>query len=132
MIEVRIPKEIREYEDKIFMGMTVRQLVTTLMSMIISVFLFTNLKYIINIDILSYIIIGFDCLVLSIGWVEYNGMKMEKFIFVYFEMYFFSQKRYYQDCNIYEGLNAELKKEMKKDIMINQKKERVRFAKKKK
>lgn len=115
MIEIEIPKEIKEFEDKILFGLTVRQLIATVIASVITIPMYFALKDIINKEILSYIIIFLDCIILSVGWVSYNGMRMEEFIIVFIEQTFFLQKRCYSDCNIYEGINKEVAKSYKVD-----------------
>ncbi len=115
MIEVIIPKEINEYEDKVMFGLTFRQIISTILSIVISIFLYTSLLNIINEEILSYLIIILDGAILSIGWVKYNGMRAEQFAFVFLEHNLYPQKRGYEDCNIYEGINNEVVKKFYKE-----------------
>lgn len=37
MIEIRIPKEIRTYKEKLFFGLTLRQLICTLIAVVVNV-----------------------------------------------------------------------------------------------
>ncbi len=123
MIEVRIPKEIKEYEDKIFFGLTVRQLISSIIAGVVSIFAYVYFLDYINEEILSYFIIIFDCFILSIGWVKYNGMRMEQFMFVFMEHMIYPQKRIYDDDNIFVSINKDVKKEFYKPLSI---KERIK------
>ncbi len=111
MVEVRIPKEIRDYEDKLVAGLTVRQVITTVIAGVISAIMYFKLKDIVGTEILSNVIMVIDCIILAVGWIEYNGMKMEKFALLFIEQNFFQQKRYYEELDINSYFIEEIKKE---------------------
>ena len=78
MIAVRIPEEIRKYKEKLAFGLTARQLICTIITGAICVPLYWNGKDIIPEDILGWAIIIIALPLLSIGYVKFNGVPMER------------------------------------------------------
>lgn len=81
-IEVRIPKEITEYREKIMFGMSVRQLVCAALAVALAVgmgFLLTKV-FGMTIDTASYGIILVVLPVLAIGFVRREDMPFEQYM----------------------------------------------------
>jgi len=80
MITVRIPEEIRKYKEKIMFGLTVRQLIATVIALIVCVPLYIFGRNYLSDDILSWLIIIIAVPLVSIGFFRINNMPMEKYI----------------------------------------------------
>lgn len=93
MIEVRIPKEIREYKEKLFFGLNLRQTITTGLAIAICVPLYIFGQKYINVEVLSWIIIAIAAPLVLIGYFNFNQMPFEKFILAWFRMNYNPQKR---------------------------------------
>lgn len=104
-ISVRIPDEVRTYKEKIVAGLTARQLICTILSLGICVPLYYFGKNIIPEDILSWAIIIIALPLLSVGFLKFHGLTMEKFFvaFLKFE-WFYPKKRVYRVSNVYREL----------------------------
>ncbi|HPT76754.1 MAG TPA: PrgI family protein [Defluviitaleaceae bacterium] len=102
MIAVRIPQEIRKYKEKILLGLTARQLLSTMIALIICVPIYFYGRGKISEDLLSWLIIILAIPFVSIGFFNFNGMPMEKFIvaFVKSEV-LYPQKRKYKSENAF-------------------------------
>jgi hypothetical protein len=79
MIEVRIPKEIRDYKEKIFLNMTVRQLVSIIVACGVSVLLYFKAGFIPD-KILNWLIVIVVLPIIFTGFFTYNEMYFEKFV----------------------------------------------------
>ena len=80
-IEVRIPKEIMEYKEKVLFGMSLRQLVCFSSAIVLSVGSYLLLTKVIGLsmDAASYVIIVESMPLLAIGFVKKNGFTFEKY-----------------------------------------------------
>lgn len=105
MIEVKIPKEIHDFKEAIVAGLNARQLVCVILTLLICIPL-----YIFGVDILGEDIASWLCIFVAlpcaaIGFFSYNGMPLEKFVFVWIKFNFICpQKRTYIVENFYEYL----------------------------
>ena len=81
-IEVRIPKEITEYKEKIMFGMSVRQLVCTVLAVVLAVGMGLLLTKVfgMTIDTASYGIILVVLPILAIGFIQREGMPFEQYM----------------------------------------------------
>lgn len=79
MIAVRVPEEIRKYKEKVAFGLTARQLICTIATLLICVPLYWYGRDFIMEDILAWLIIGIAVPLESIGFIKINGLPMEKF-----------------------------------------------------
>lgn len=100
MIAVRIPKEIRAYKEKLVAGLTLRQLLWTVIGFIICVptYLY-GIKYI-HEEILSWIVLIIASLCGGIGFISYHGMPLEKYFMAIGKQLIYPAHRKYitQDC----------------------------------
>ena len=112
MIEVRIPKEIKAYKEKLFYNLTLRQTVCSVLAISINVPLYYFGKEYISQDILSWIVLFVAVPIFLVGYFNYNGLNFEDFIKAVFKYNFlYPQKRKYKSENLFEIL---LKKEGEK------------------
>lgn len=96
MIEVKIPKEIRKYKEKIIGGFSIRQLLAFLVTGAIVSPIYIYLRKYIGDDITGYLIMIIAAPILLVGFYEKDGLPFEKYV-IYFLNYTFlvSQKRKY-------------------------------------
>ena len=79
-IEVRINKEVRDYQESIFFGLSLRQLVFSLLAVLVAVGVYFGLRSIVGSGE-----IGWICVLAAFpfalgGFFTYNGMTFEKFL----------------------------------------------------
>lgn len=104
-VEVKINKEIRNYTESVFFGLTLRQFVFSLLACIIAVILYFILKPYFAISELSWMCIlgATPCAVL--GFVTYNGMNAEQFIVQFIKSEILMPKDLkFQGNNYYDNL----------------------------
>ena len=81
-MEIEINKEIRNYNESIFFGLTLRQCIFSGMALIFSVLIYFILSPFLPIAIWSLICILAATPIAAIGFIKYNGMCAEEFIVV--------------------------------------------------
>lgn len=106
MIEIRIPKEIRTYKEKLFFGLNLRQLICTLIAIVINVPLYWYGRNVVGSDAASWIVIFVSMPLFLIGYFNYNGMTFEQFIKTVIQQeLIYPQKRKYITLNMFEVLS---------------------------
>jgi hypothetical protein len=81
-IEVRIPKEITEYREKIIFGLSGRQLLCFVIAIVLAVgsyILLTGVMHL-TMQVASYIVIIEALPLMAIGFVRKNGLPFEKYV----------------------------------------------------
>ena len=82
-MEVKINREIREYTENIFFGLSMRQFFFSLCACLVAVLLYFILKPYFGIETLSWVCILGAIPFALLGFVKYNGMTAEKFIWTW-------------------------------------------------
>ena len=101
-MEVKINKDIREFSESIFFGLTMRQFIFSLLACAIAIVLYFTLKPFFGIETLSWICILGAAPFAVLGFVKYNGMTAEKFIVAFIKSEFITPKRLtFKSKNIY-------------------------------
>ena len=79
-IEVRINKEVRDYQESVFFGLSLRHLVFALLAVLVAVGVYFGLRGVVGTSE-----IGWICVLAAFpfalgGFFTYNGMTFEKFL----------------------------------------------------
>ena len=82
-MEVRINREIREYTESMFFGLTMRQFIFTCLAIAASIISYFLLKPLIGIEAVSWVCMLAAVPFAVLGFVRYNGMPAEKFIWAW-------------------------------------------------
>lgn len=102
ILEIKINKEIRDYQEAVFMGLSLRQFLFSLLACGVAIGIYFGLKDVIGTETVSWLcIIGaFPFAVL--GFVKYHGMTAEKAIMAYIKSEMMMPRELKQKCtNIY-------------------------------
>ena len=111
MIEIRIPKEIKNYREKLFFGLTLRQCICAGLALLICVPLYIfGTKYLSQ-ETVSWAVIIIAAPLMLTGFFKYNDMTFETFAVEWFYSKFTTQKRVYS----YEPIFMELRNEYLSD-----------------
>ena len=131
-MEVKINKDIREFSESIFFGLTMRQFIFSLLACIVAVILYFLLKPFFGIETLSWICILGAAPFAVLGFVKYNGMTAEKFIIAFIKSEFIIPKRLtFKAKNIYaEVFKPTIEKNLKKGLIKPQNKHKEKKSKK--
>lgn len=112
-MEVKINREIREYTESIFFGLSLRQFLFSCGACIVALLLYFILKPYFGIETLSWVCILGAVPFAVLGFVTYNGMIAEKFLFAWLKNEFLIPKRLvFKPKNLYEQMlkNINMKK----------------------
>lgn len=102
MIEIRIPKEIRTYKEKLFFGLNMRQTLCSVLAIAINVPIYMYIRPYIGDDLAGWLIMFTAVPLFLIGYFNYNGMPFEQFIVCILRFQFLTpQKRKYKTENLY-------------------------------
>ncbi len=112
MIEIKIPKEITEYKEKLMFGLTVRQLISVVAALAVCVPLYIFGKDYLSDDVVGWIIMIIAIPIFAFGFFKYDGMPFEQFLLMlYRQKWVEPQKRKYEELTIFWICREELIKE---------------------
>ena len=111
MITVAIPKDIRDYKEKLIAGFTARQLVSSIAAVGICVPIYIYGKRYLPEDVISWIVILIAFPLGAIGFFKFNGMPAEKFVLCIFKYLLYPIKRIYKSSNCLRDWQEQSKKE---------------------
>lgn len=92
-MEVKINKDIREFSESIFFGLTMRQFIFSILACGITILLYFLLRNYLGIETLSWICILGASPFAALGFVKYNGMTAEQFIVAFIKSQFLMPKK---------------------------------------
>ena len=98
-MEVKINKDIREFSETIFFGLTMRQFIFSILACGIAILLYCLLRNYFGIETLSWICILGAFPFVALGFIKYNGMTAEKFIVAFIKSQFLMPKEISFDEN---------------------------------
>lgn len=82
-MEVKINREIRNYTESMFFGLSMRQFVFSILACGVAVGLYFILRPYLGLETLSWICILGAAPFAMLGFITYHGMKAEQFIWVW-------------------------------------------------
>ena len=115
-MEVKINKEIRDYTESIYFGLSLRQFIFSIAACLVAVVLYFVLKPYFGIETLSWLCILGAAPFAAIGFIKYNGMNAEEFVLAYIRSEFLTSKELtYKPTNFYYELLKDKVGDEKKD-----------------
>ena len=99
MLTAAIPKDIRDYKEKLIAGFTARQLISSIAAIGICVPIYVNGRNYLNENLISWIVIFIAFPLGAIGFFKFNGMPAEKFLLCIFRYFIYPIKRVYKNAN---------------------------------
>ncbi len=82
-MEVKINREIREYSESVFFGLSMRQLVCSALAILTAVGLYFLLKPYLGTEGVSWVCILGAVPFAALGFVKYHGMTCEQFLWAW-------------------------------------------------
>lgn len=123
-MEIKINKEIQNYTETIFFGLSMRQFIFSVLACGVAVLLYFLLREHLGIETLSWVCILGAVPFGILGFINYNGMTAEQFIIAWIKSEILMPKvLYFRPENFYDEI---LKEEYKKLEMEEKKSETVR------
>ena len=133
-MEGKINKDIREFSESIFLGLSLRQFIFSLLACVVAVILYFTLKPHLGLETVSWLCILGAIPFAVLGFVKYNGMTAEQFIVAFIKSEFIIPKRLtFKSKNIYaEIFKPTINKKLKQGILKPQHKHKEKKSKKQK
>lgn len=132
-MEVKINKEIRQYKENIFFGLTMRQFVCSVLACIVAVGIYFITKTIFNnTGTVSWLCIASAVPFALLGFVKYNGMTAEKFFIAWVKSEILTPKKLlFKPNNLYLDMYRQCKKGKRqtKKVKLDKKEKKSRKEK---
>ena len=117
-MEVKINREIRNYTEAVFFGLSLRQIIFSVCALAVSVGVFFLLKPTLGTETTSWICIIAASPFAALGFVKYNGMTAEKFIVAWVKSEFLTPKKLtFKSTNTYYELMKPVIEKKQKEAM---------------
>ena len=118
-MEVKINKEIREFSESIFFGLSLRQFIFSILACGVAIVLYFTLKPFFGIETLSWLCILGAAPFAALGFIKYNGMNAEEFVIAFLKNIVMMPKHLIFDAqNIYaEEFREVIDERMKQGIL---------------
>ena len=91
-MEVKINREIRNYTESMFFGLSLRQFIFSVLACGVAVGLYFLLKPYVGTETVSWVCILGAAPFAALGFVKYNGMTAEKAIYAWIKSEFLNAK----------------------------------------
>ena len=117
-MEVKINREIREYTEAVFFGLSLRQIIFSACALAVAVAGFFLLKPMLGTETTSWICILAAAPFAALGFVKYNGMTAEKAIYAWIKSEFLMPKKLvFHSTNVYYELMKPSIEQKQKEVL---------------
>ena len=132
-MEVKINKDIRQYSESIFFGLSLRQFIFSILACLVAVGLYFILKPYFGVETLSWVCILGAVPFAVLGFVKYNGMTAEQFIVAWFRSKFLMPSHFVFKSDNYYAMKYKpiIENNLKRDFIKNKKEHKDKKDKKK-
>ena len=112
-MEIKINREIRDYTESLFFGLSLRQFVFALLALLVAVGAYFGLKPYLGTETVSWVCILAAAPFAAMGFIKYNGLTAERFVWAWLCSEFLTPKTLtFKATNIYyEAMKPLLGKE---------------------
>lgn len=101
-MEVKINREIRDYTESMFFGLSLRQFLFSMAAVVVAVGLYFALRGFVGTETVSWMCILGAAPFAALGFIKYHGMTAEQFIWAWMKSEFIVPKRLtFHPTNIY-------------------------------
>jgi len=109
-LEVKINKEIRDYTESMFFGLSLRQFIFSVLACGVAVALYFVLRPYFGTETLSWMCILGASPFAALGFIKYNGMTAEQFVWAWIKSEFLMPKKltFLPDNLYYEALKPNI------------------------
>lgn len=132
-MEVKINKEIRNYTESMFFGLSLRQFIFSVLACSVAVGLYFLLRPRFGTETLSWVCILGAFPFAAMGFIKYNGMTAEQFVWAWIKSEFLMPKKlmFLPDNLYYETMKPTIEA-YEKGLATVRKKQKGRTSKQKK
>lgn len=92
LLEIKINKEIRDYQESIFMGLSLRQFIFAVLAVGVAIGVYFGLRNVLGTETVSWLCVVAAFPFAILGFVKYHGMTAEQFIRAYIQSEFLMPK----------------------------------------
>lgn len=112
---VKIPKEIEDYQEKIFFGLSARKLISFAAALVCAALVFVVCKFLIgmSVEVSGYLVMFAVIPPLAFGFFRKNGYYFEEYLPLLLRHYFGKKVRVY--CYDYDIMEGMMKKKNRKE-----------------
>jgi hypothetical protein len=115
-MEVKINREIRNYTESMFFGLSLRQFIFSVLACGVAVGLYFLLRPYVGTETVSWVCILGAAPFAALGFVKYNGMTAEKAIYAWIKSEFLMPKKLvFHSTNVYYELMKSSIEQKQKD-----------------
>jgi len=116
-LEVKINREIRDYTESLFFGLSMRQFIFSVLAVIVAIGIYFGLRNFFGTETVSWMCILGAAPFAALGFIQYHGMTAEQFLWAYVKSEFLMPKRltFYPTNIYYEALKPALEKHEKEE-----------------
>ena len=111
MLTASIPKDIRDYKEKLIAGLSARQLISSIAAIGVCVPLYIYGRKYLPEDVISWLVIIIAFPLGAIGFFKFNGMPAEKFVVCIITYMMYPIKRIYKSTNCLREWQEQTKKD---------------------
>jgi hypothetical protein len=117
-MEVKINREIRDYTESLFFGLSMRQFIFSVLAIGVDIGLYSGLKNVLGKETISWICILGAFPFAALGFIKYHGMSAEQFLWAYIKSEFLIPKKliFYPVNVYYEALKQAIEKHEKEEF----------------
>lgn len=127
-MEVKINKEIRDFTESIFFGLSMRQFIFSLLACAVAVGLYFVLRPFFGIETLSWICILGAIPFAILGFVKYNNMTAEQFIIAWIRSVILTPKKlkFKADNMYYKSLKPKFEELKREGLKVENRKKIIK------
>lgn len=120
-MEVKINREIRNYTEAMFFGLSMRQFIFSLCAVVVAVGLYFLLRPFVGVETVSWMCILGAAPFAALGFVKYNGMTAEKAILAWIKSEFLIPKKlvFHSTNMYYEVMRPYIEQKQKEARLTN-------------
>lgn len=117
-MEVKVNREIRSYTESMFFGLSLRQFIFSVLACIVAVLIYFLLKPMLGTEVVSWLCIIGAFPFAAIGFVKYNGLTAEQFLWAYIKSEILTPKYLcFRNTNLYYEMMRGYLEEMEKEVL---------------
>jgi len=116
-LEVKINREIRDYTESLFFGLSMRQFIFSILAVIVAIGIYFGLRNFFGTETVSWMCILGAAPFAALGFIQYHGMTAEQLLWAYVKSELLMPKRltFYPINIYYEVLKHALEKHEKEE-----------------
>lgn len=110
IVEIKVNREIRNYNEAIFLGLSMRQLIFSALAIGVAIGVYFLLRDVMPLETRSWVCILCAAPFGALGFVSYNGMTAEKLLIAVIKYLITPKVLVYQPENEFESMTEEAKR----------------------